>query len=372
MSTDNLLQTIYSTALDSDGWQAVCDEISTQANATGAVLICSRPEMRPFGLCCSESLGPLMGDYLREGWYRDDVRARGAQSGEGARGFFKEGYVLDRHVVGPDQIRHEPFYSDLLQRHGFRWFCGLRIGDEADWACLSINRQLDDEHFEPSEVARLLQCAQHVTRAAKLAEVANFARLEGALEAFETTATPAIAVDTLGVVRTHNAATEVILGSGLSIIRGRLVCDFHEDQTHLDRMINRLGNIEIDTELPDYVIVRRNGTGPDYVVRGCPLLGAPLDLFSGRTSILFVETMEGSVASIANLLRDYFGLTPAEGRLASHLADGMGLKDCADRLMIAESTIRDRMKAILAKTDTHRQAELVVLLNRLARLARPN
>ena len=367
MNTDNLLQTIYATALNAEGWQAVCDEISRQAHATGAVMICGRPEMRPFGLCHSESLGPLMDDYVREGWYHHDVRARGALRGQGAVGFFKEGYVLDCHVVGADQIEREPFYSDLLQRHGFRWFCGLRIGDESDWACLSINRRSNDEHFEPREAARLLHYAQHMTRAARLAEVANFARLEGALEAFQATTTPAIAIDALGKVWTYNAATEAMLGSGLSIIRGRLVCDFHEDQALLDDMIARLGSIEIDTKLPDYVIARTKEGGSDYVIRGCPLLGSPLDLFSGPSSILFVETMQGLAPSMTSLLQDYFDLTPAEAKLACQVAEGKALKDCADDLRITENTARDRMKAILAKTGTHRQAELVAVLNRLAR-----
>ena len=57
-----------------------------------------------------------------------------------------------------------------------------------------------------------------------------------------------------------------------------------------------------------------------------------------------------------------YGLTPAESRLASHLATGIGLLEAAKVLGISHNTARNQLKQVFAKTGTHRQADLVRLL----------
>ena len=62
------------------------------------------------------------------------------------------------------------------------------------------------------------------------------------------------------------------------------------------------------------------------------------------------------------LLRERFHLTRAEAGLALHLAQGATLADAADALGIAYNTTRSHLRAIFAKTNTHRQVELITLL----------
>jgi DNA-binding CsgD family transcriptional regulator len=64
----------------------------------------------------------------------------------------------------------------------------------------------------------------------------------------------------------------------------------------------------------------------------------------------------------AELLRRLFKLTPAEGRLADRLADGVSLDDAAGLLGITVGTARTQLKSVFLKTETSRQAELVRLL----------
>jgi DNA-binding CsgD family transcriptional regulator len=65
------------------------------------------------------------------------------------------------------------------------------------------------------------------------------------------------------------------------------------------------------------------------------------------------------------VLHQLFGLTAAETRIAIELVRGRGIKEIAAALHVAEGTIRTQLKSILAKTDTHRQADLVGLLARM-------
>lgn len=59
-----------------------------------------------------------------------------------------------------------------------------------------------------------------------------------------------------------------------------------------------------------------------------------------------------------------FGLTPAEARTAVLLADGLRAAQVADRLGLSLLTVRSRIRDIMSKTGTRRQAELVGLLLR--------
>jgi DNA-binding CsgD family transcriptional regulator len=61
-------------------------------------------------------------------------------------------------------------------------------------------------------------------------------------------------------------------------------------------------------------------------------------------------------------LRDWFGLTPAEARLAATLAEGGSLDDFAATRGITLNAARFLLKGVFAKTDTNRQPQLVARL----------
>jgi DNA-binding CsgD family transcriptional regulator len=61
-----------------------------------------------------------------------------------------------------------------------------------------------------------------------------------------------------------------------------------------------------------------------------------------------------------------FSLTPAEAQLLRLVGAGENLRWAADQVGISYETARSRLKVIFAKTDVHRQAELVALMARMA------
>jgi DNA-binding CsgD family transcriptional regulator len=61
-------------------------------------------------------------------------------------------------------------------------------------------------------------------------------------------------------------------------------------------------------------------------------------------------------------LRCHFGLTQAEARLALHLVAGGTLQSAAVKLNITYETARSSLKKIFRKTETCRQAELLLVI----------
>src|SRR5215468_2041162 len=62
----------------------------------------------------------------------------------------------------------------------------------------------------------------------------------------------------------------------------------------------------------------------------------------------------------ADFLETRFGLSPGEARLVALLFAGASLRSCAKALGIKYETARSYLKSAFQKTETHRQAELVL------------
>jgi len=60
-----------------------------------------------------------------------------------------------------------------------------------------------------------------------------------------------------------------------------------------------------------------------------------------------------------------FSLTTAEAKVASMVAAGSSPEEIANELQISRETVRNQIKAIFAKTGTHRQSEFVALISRV-------
>jgi len=68
----------------------------------------------------------------------------------------------------------------------------------------------------------------------------------------------------------------------------------------------------------------------------------------------------------AAILAKIFGLTPSEAKLACIIACGASPNLAARERSISRETVRNQLKSIFAKTNTHRQSELVALLLQVA------
>jgi DNA-binding CsgD family transcriptional regulator len=102
------------------------------------------------------------------------------------------------------------------------------------------------------------------------------------------------------------------------------------------------------------------------VVRVLPVSASDVleGISAGIRAALFVIELDRPVGIDPIVLAATFHLTRREAALAALLARGMDLAEAASQSGIGIGTARGYLKQILAKTDTHRQAELVSLLLR--------
>lgn len=90
------------------------------------------------------------------------------------------------------------------------------------------------------------------------------------------------------------------------------------------------------------------------------------DFTSDPVSVALLLDLDAFPTPNPETLRQLFGLTSAEARLAVHLAQGRTTDEIAAILRVCPTTVRSQLAAVFAKTQTNRQAALVALLARVA------
>ncbi len=84
--------------------------------------------------------------------------------------------------------------------------------------------------------------------------------------------------------------------------------------------------------------------------------------------ILVVLPISSATLVNTSMLEGLFDLTPSEAAIASGLAAGNTLQDIASQRDISVETARTQLKAVMTKTSTNRQAELVGLVSQVRSL----
>jgi DNA-binding CsgD family transcriptional regulator len=200
----------------------------------------------------------------------------------------------------------------------------------------------------------------------RLIEVAEVAGARGSgtspTAALNAMRLPAIALDQEGFVTEVNAAAEAVFDNDFRIKDRRLfVCD-PAARALLKDAIDQLKTLPRRNPLAtEPIIVQRHDKLP-VIVRTWRFDGAAHRPAQDVCALLTLNALGPKPGPPAAILAKTFRLTPAEAKLASVIARGASPKIAAGELKISRETVRNQLKSVFAKTDTHRQSELVALI----------
>lgn len=100
--------------------------------------------------------------------------------------------------------------------------------------------------------------------------------------------------------------------------------------------------------------IRPERSGSPVIVRVMPVKGPSEQPFA-----LVVSTALAWPADFDLILNDSFDLTQAEVDIVRGIVDGKGLREIAAERGRSEQTVKTQLRGVLAKTETHSQAELI-------------
>lgn len=274
-------------------------------------------------------------------------------------------------------ITQTEFYNDFLQPQGeVEHGSGMKLVDEPGrfaWLYLQYGHGVAERYNVAlpkmlSQLAPAFRASFSLAR--QLAEADVWRAIGGAL--LDCLDVPALVLDRRGQPRAVNVLAARALEDGDLVrldARGRVRLVSH---AATGRMIAWLAALAGPGAAVPCDIAARDGDGrPVGLVSLVPIPGSALDgrlgwLFEPERLVLMtVRPLARGAAASAGVLSMLFGLTRTEARLAGELAAGVSLDQAAAALGIGHETARSHLKAIFAKTATHRQAELVALISRL-------
>ena len=280
--------------------------------------------------------------------------------------------VLDEAFVAAD-----PFYQEFLIPYDRRFMTATKLVDTSDATVIfSTLRTQEQGPMPPDGLALLDQLLPHLCRAARIG-LRNFFYSTQALvgQALVNKLRQPVVLMTPGgdVIHTNEAANELLARTKLvQVTGGKIVLV----EPHGRELLRRVGEIEAllksgAAEAAEYrarfqSLHVAGERAPDDALYVFFTVLPPVEMmgtFGLRpvVMLLFFHP-ESSPAIDPSLLFAVFGLTPAECRVATLLAEGLSLKEIAREQGTQHETVRKQLRSIYQKTRTNRQPELVRLL----------
>lgn len=364
------VEAIYAAAASPAHWPQALQVIAECFDDVGAILIYQRDD-GGYGTIASPSLEAASHEYDRDEWWRHDIRfSRSVPLGY----FARTDALTDRDIATPAEIETLPFYRQFLRGHGLKWFGAVSISpDPHVAAALSVQRLETKAPFSEAELAIVARLGRHVENALRLGiRLINAETSQEALaDVLARLGVGVFLLDAGGRVIFANAAAEQIGDDGLRIVQGRLTAREPSCQEALRVAIGRasVDDAATLTAPPQRVLVPGQEQGGFLAVHILPVRAVPGEsvenLLTDVSAIAVVTSAQPGEPADPALVRDLFGLTLAEARIAALIGAGLAPRHASLTLGISEETARTTLKRVFAKIGVSRQSELTALLTKL-------
>lgn len=301
---------------------------------------------------------------------------------------------LGQPVVGDQfmterEFKRTEFYSDFFKKY-WSWSSVIGVVNYRDCNAFSVlglhtSRRLYERHS--AELCQLVaQLSPHITRAFEFSrQLQHGAAWKASFEQMlEGLASAALLIRADLRVRYANEAAQKMFHAGVLALDsgGHIAAGASPQETKaLRRALAEALEPVPTARAPSAIRLMRPdddaGSATPLLARVMPCAGGMERAMDTANAIPPIACEAEALLLIADpaaklqvqpgQLQQLFGLTPAEARLAQAMAQGTNLKGYADACGITDGTARLQLKSVFAKTDTHRQAELVALLALLTR-----
>ncbi|HWJ93239.1 MAG TPA: LuxR C-terminal-related transcriptional regulator, partial [Telluria sp.] len=271
-------------------------------------------------------------------------------------------WYLDERDFGPQAISRSPFYQDFLKRYELDSTMAspiLRAYDGLDcFLSLSAQPGRDLGKLE-QQLARLMPHLQNAARLrTKLLSLAQQNVFQHAL--LDSLGAPLLVANASGAVVMANRLGERWLSSP-----GNPFSSNGPDADRVLAVIGRACNDDGPRQAGALRLRRSDGPACHLTVIPMPAQAGAWSVQASLTALVMVndsghETMVGD-----SMLRQLFGLTPAQLRLLRQLRMGATVQEASYALGIEADTGRKHLKEIFNKLGVRRQTELHRLLGRL-------
>lgn len=183
------------------------------------------------------------------------------------------------------------------------------------------------------------------------------------LRVFDRMECGGIILSTTGRVLATNTSARLILQRMFDLDETEVAALNDSGREIIKQLLSR-GRTRVSLDSENWILIERDDERP--LIMNC--VPVPVLNEDGPHSVLLLIDLGLTPLPGAGCLEQIFSLTPAEARLTLLLVGGTTLNEAAETLRVSVATVPTQLKSVFEKTHTHRQAELVVLISRLAAL----
>lgn len=368
---DAIIERIYATLDDAANWRGVLEEINDAFGTRAVHLLAFDGSNGSLSYSEGADMAPQIDmEYIQKFQFTDPrvqlMREQKVSEWMHCHEWFDDAFVATN-----------PFYQEFLIPHGARYLsaCKLVENERATILMAWLSRP-EDGPLSPQALAFAERLRPHLSRACRVG-LDHFVYSTQALVGsalVNKLHQPVMLLTTSGeVMQMNQAATKLLQRTPLvQVADGRLLLPERYRQTFADHCVALENHVRFgsgdgapDANLQSLRIESGNGEAADMVYAFYSMLlpERVMGSFGLRPLVMLFLYHPGSAQVIdSSLLTAAFGLSHAECRIATMLADGMHLKTIADTLGVQYDTVRKQLLSIYQKTSTNRQPELVRLL----------
>jgi len=363
-----LIALTYDAVLASERWPAFMERLVKVVGARSALLREVEYNTGAVGLFETVGYDPAYVAAYRKYFVRLDIFAEAFVSlpiGAIRRG---------DEVVPWERQRKTEFYNDYFAPLKIRHVLGGTLSRNQEYQLqFAMQREPGQGDFDEEDMRLIRLVTPHMARAAQIyhqvAEVTDLK--QWALSALDSLRIGVILLDGRGEpVHLNRAADRLVAGRhGLTVRRHGLSLHSATETAKLRSLIDDAARVATGKGIiaGDCLRVRSSGGGEATLQFQVIPLPRDISEHSWRHSLtdscvaVFISTPGGPRLPWQRVA-DMHGLTRAEARLASLLAEGISLEEAAEALLVSVQTVRSHLKSVFSKTGVTRQAELVALL----------
>lgn len=364
-----LIDAIYAAAVDQDGWTPALAGINDLVGGELTFLVHGifNPQPSLSGICEAGEVRGRWGDYAAASTL--DPK-NGLLLRSPAHHVFS-----DYDFITEAAIDRDPFYQKMYFPDGLRYTVGAKLdGGGDEFSMLAVLRHSERGHVDSRERLIIGLLSRHLSRAGAVARIVGRegAQWSNFLELINYLPEPMFLLAGDGQFMAANRKGESLLARdcGLKVWRRYLICEDTKGNSILRDVIARAARRQAgpNAGMPDLLQCKDSA-------RPFSLLALPLtdhrrqsvvpDFPNRNLVLLIVGLSDGLPETNAQRIQVLFQLTPAESRLLLALSRGADLAAYAEEANLRIGTVRWTLKQILAKTDCHRQSDLMRLLSSL-------
>lgn len=275
-------------------------------------------------------------------------------------------------VVSEAELQQTAFFQEWASPQGLREGCTTKFVHTADRIGLfSTTTWANRPPISAEEQRFLALLSPHLRRASLIGDLLDQTRVTAGLYrgALDSLAVPVILTGADGSVLHANVHAGQMLAEQL-LMRTRNGVLQAQTQTVSRALLEAIAvAARADTMLGSRGIglpISAPGK-PPAVAYVLPLSeGTARAVFRPACAAVFISTAISASPPPEDVLITLYDLTPAEARVVLQIGKGSTAQQCAAALGISENTLKTHLGRIFAKTDTSRQADLVMLVSTIA------